>query len=180
MRSLIQIPPVPRLCGWLLALAHTIYVGMVVYWEHRNYYSGLSPDLAFHGFGFPAIDFPILVAVLLIMRQVSGGLAENIFTFAVRDLLVLVLGAAYCLVVGICLARLTEPHIRRFCKSYWQSRSLITTSRDSLILALGAYLLWRTGLLDWFYFWIQPIVAIVFSIGLPIFLVSFAFNARVR
>jgi hypothetical protein len=153
---------------------------MVVYWEHRNYYSGLSPDLAFHGFGFPAIDFPILVAVLLIMRQVSGGLAENIFNFAVRDLLVLVLGAAYCFVVGITLARVAEPHIRRFYMAYWQSRSLMTASRDSLIFAIGAYLLWMTGLLNWFYFWIQPIVAIVFAIGLPILLVSSAFSARVR
>jgi hypothetical protein len=94
-----------RSTGLLFALWHSVYAGASIRAELAAYLSG-STDLLLHGARLLALDAPVAVPLLFLLRLFGIGLQEgDPSSVVLTDVILLVAGTCYWFAIGFFLAR---------------------------------------------------------------------------
>lgn len=176
MRKLKTFPGAERFVGWAFALTHTLYVGTLIQHEFGLYFAG-ETDLQFHGLYLMGVNYP--VAVLLSALGISYR-PGDIWSYAVTDAAILVLGTAYWFAVGYSLAVISRHRVScllvQLRSGKWGLRRALAWI---LVILLFAGILNHFGYLDRVLWILQFPGVMVWTVGLPL-LVLYVTIQRIR
>lgn len=176
MRKLKTSPGAERLIGWAFALTHTLYVGTLIQHEFGAYFAG-ETDLQFHGLYLMGVNYPVAVILSALGISYRPG---DIWSYAVTDAAILVLGTAYWFAVGYSLAVISRHRVScllvRLCSGKWKlGRVLMWVA----VTGLFAGILNHLGYLDQVLWILQFPGILVWTVGFPL-LVLYVTVQRIR